>query len=119
GGQDIVIGLHLIRLGTAGPTMKAVDLRQIPEAEAAAASREWRLLGRLAKGRIGARKADCVTVRHSDPAGPFLYRGRPRLRLPGGRYRLNFCFRAGQPRMVSQPVLAVEVVTRNRRLGIL
>ena len=100
GGQDIVIGLRLIRLGNAGLTIKAVDLRQITEAEAAPAPREWRLLGRLSKGRIGAREADCVTVRHSDPAGRFLYGGRPRLRLPRGRYRLSFCCRAGQPRMV-------------------
>ena len=118
GGQDIVIGLHLLRLGNAGLTIKAVDLRQITEAEAAPAPREWRLLGRLAKGRIGARKADCVTVRHSDPAGPFLYGGRPRLRLPTGRYRLSFCCRAGQPRMASQPVLGVEVIARNRSLRI-
>jgi hypothetical protein len=116
GGQDIVIGLQLHRLRNAGLNIKAVDVRQISAAEAALATREWRLLGRLSKGRIGARKADCVTVRHSDPAGPFLYGGRPRLRLPGGRYRLRFCCRAGQPRMASQPVLGVEVIARNRSL---
>ena len=118
GGQDIVIGLQLHRLRNAGPTIKAVDLHQISAAEAAPAAREWRLLGRLSKGRIGARKADCVTVRHSDPAGPFLYGGRPRLRLPRGRYRLSFYCRAGQPRMASQPVLGVEVIARNRSLRI-
>ena len=116
GGQDIVIGLRLLRLGNAGLTIKAVDLRQITEAEAAPALREWRLLGRLSKGRIGARRADCVTVRHSDPAGPFLYGSRARLRLPVGRYRLRFCCRAGQPRMASQPVLGVEVIAKNRSL---
>ena len=118
GGQDIVIGLQLHRLRNAGLTIKAVDLRQITATEAALAAREWRLLGRLSKGRIGARKADCVTVRHSNPAGPFLYGGRPRLRLPGGRYRLSVCCRAGQPRMASQPVLGVEVIARNRSLRI-
>ena len=118
GGQDIVIGLQLHRLRNAGLTIKAVDLRQITATEAALAAREWRLLGRLSKGRIGARKADCVTVRHSDPAGPFLYGGRPRLRLPGSRYRLSVCCRAGQPRMASQPVLGVEVIARNRSLRI-
>jgi hypothetical protein len=118
GGQDIVIGLQLHRLRNAGLTIKAVDLRQITATEAALAAREWRLLGRLSKGRIGARKADCVTVRHSDPAGPFLYGGRPRLRLPGGRYRLSVCCRAGQPRMASQPVLGVELIARNRSLRI-
>ncbi len=118
GGQDIVIGLRLLRLGNAGLTIKAVDLREITEAELAPVPREWRLLGRLSKRRIGARKAGCVTVRHSDPAGPFLYGGRPRLRLPRGRYRLSFCCRAGQPRNVSQPVLGVEVTARNRSLRI-
>jgi hypothetical protein len=118
GGQDIVVGLHLLRLANAGLTIKAVDLRQITEAEAAPAPREWRLLGRLAKGRIGARRADGVTVRHSDPAGCFLYGGRPRLRLPRGRYRLSFCCRAEPPRLVSQPVLGVEVIARSRSLRI-
>ena len=115
GGQEIVIGFHLIRLDTTRPTVKAVDLRQITEAEAAPAPREWRLLGRLSKGRIGARKADCVAVRHSEPAGCFLCGGRPRLRLPTSRYRLNVCCRAGQPRVVSQPVLAVEVISTKGR----
>jgi hypothetical protein len=118
GDQDIVIGLQLHRFRNAGLTIKAVDLRQISEAEAVPAPREWRLLGRLSKGRIGARKADCMTVRHSDPAGCFLSGGRPRLRLPTGRYRLKFCCRAGQPRNVSQPVLGVEVIARTRSLSI-
>jgi hypothetical protein len=118
GGQDIVIGLQLHRLRNAGLTIKAVELRQITATEATPAAREWRLLGRLSKGRIGAGKADCVTVRQSDPAGPFLYGGRPRLRVPGGRYRLSVCCRAGQPRMASQPVLRVEVIARNRSLRI-
>jgi hypothetical protein len=115
GGQDIVIGFHLIRLGNAGLTIKAVHLRELTAAEAAPAPREWRLLGRLAKGRIGVRQVNGVTVRHSDPAGPFLYGGRPRLRLPSGRYRLSFCCRAGPPRMVSQPVLGVEVISAKVR----
>jgi hypothetical protein len=115
GGQDIVIGLRLVRLGSAGLTMRAVDLKQITKAEAASAPRQWRLLGRISKARIGARKADCVTVRHSEPAGPFLYGSRPRLRLPRGRYRLSVCCRAGQPRMASQPVLGVEVISAKAR----
>jgi hypothetical protein len=118
GGEDIVIGLHLRRLGNAGLTIKAVDVRQITEAEAAPKSRQWRLLGRLSKGRIDAREADCVTVRHPDPVGCFLSGVRPRLRLPSGGYRLSFCCRAGQPRMVSQPVLRVEVIARTRPLRI-
>src|ERR1700726_4812060 len=118
GGQDIVIGLQLHRLRNAGLTIKAVDLRQITATEAALAAREWRLLGRLSKGRIGARKADCVTVRHSDPAGLFLYGGRPRLRVPRGRYRLSVCCRGGQRRRASRPVLGVEVIAGNRSLRI-
>ena len=118
GGRDIVIGFRLLRLANAELTIKAVDLRQITEAETAPAPREWRLLGRLAKGRIADRKAHCVTVRHSDPAGCFLYGGRPRLRLPKGRYRLSFCCRAEAPRLVSQPVLGVEVIAMSRSLRI-
>ena len=118
GGQDIVVGLRLRRLSNAGLTIKAVDLREITEAEAAPSPRVWRVLGRLATGRIGAREADCVTVRHSDPAGCFLHGGRPRLRLPTGQYRLNFCCRAQQPRTVSHAVLAVEVIARTRSLRI-
>ncbi len=118
GGQDIVIGLHLRRLGNARLTIKAVDLREITEAEAAPKRREWRLLSRFSKGGMGACKADCVTVRHSDQAGCFLYGSRPKLRLPTGRYRLSFCCRAGQPRMASQPVIGVEVIARNRALRI-
>jgi hypothetical protein len=118
GGRDIVVGLRLLRLSNAGLTIKAVDIGEIAEAEAAPSPRVWRLLGRLAKGTIAASEADCVTVRHSDPAGCLLYGGRPPLRLPSGRYRLSFCCRAGQPRMVSQPVLAVEVIARTRSLRI-
>jgi Polysaccharide biosynthesis enzyme WcbI len=116
GGQDIVIGLRLHRLGNSGLTIKAVDVKQTTEA--ASLPRVWRLLGRLAKGRIGARESDCVTVRHSDPAGCFLSGVRPRLRLPSGRYRLSFCCRAGSPRTVSQPVLGVEVIARSRSFRI-
>jgi hypothetical protein len=119
GGQDIVIDLRLIRFCNAGLTIRSANFREIAETEPVpAAAREWRLLGRLAEGRIGVREADCVTVRHSDPAGWFLRGGRPRLQLPTGRYRLNFCCQAGQPQMVSQPVLAVEVIARTRSLRI-
>ncbi|HMD64114.1 MAG TPA: WcbI family polysaccharide biosynthesis putative acetyltransferase [Stellaceae bacterium] len=117
GGQDIVLGLRLLYLGNAGLAIRAVDLRQVSAAKAASSPpREWRLLGRLAKGRIGRIEADCVTVRHSDPAGCLLYGGRPRLQLPMGRYRLSFCCQARQPRKVSQPVLRVEVIARTRGL---
>ena len=116
GGQDIVIDLRLHRLGNSGLTIKAVDVKQTTEATPS--PRVWRLLGRLAKGRIGARESDCVTVRHSDPAGRFLSGVRPRLRLPSGRYRLSFRCRAGSPRTVSQPVLGVEVIARSRSFRI-
>jgi len=119
GGQDIAIGLRFIHLGNAGLTINAVDLRQTAKtATSTAPPREWRLLGRLAVARIGAREADCVTVRHSDPAGCLLYDGRPRLHLPTGRYRLSFRCRAGQPREISQPVLGVEVIAGTRSLRI-
>ena len=62
GGEDIVIGLHLRRLGNAGLAIKGVDVRQMTAAGAAPKSRQWRLLGRLSKGRIGVRQADGVAV---------------------------------------------------------
>ncbi|HEY1432054.1 MAG TPA: WcbI family polysaccharide biosynthesis putative acetyltransferase, partial [Stellaceae bacterium] len=113
GGQDVAIGLHIIHLGNAGLTINAIDLQQTAEASAAPL-REWRLLGRLAVGRIGAREADGVTVRQSDPAGCLLYGGRPRLQFSTGRYRLRIRCRAGQIRSPSQPVLGVEVIARTR-----
>jgi hypothetical protein len=118
GSQDIVVGLHLRRFHNAGLTIKAVDVRQITDAEVAPKSRHWRLFGRLSKGPIGAREADCVTVRRPDPVGCFLSGVRPRLRLPSGQYRLSFCCRAGQPRMESQPVVGVEVISRTHSLRI-
>jgi len=114
-GQDIVIGFRFFHLGNGGLTMRAADLRQATEAEASSIpAREWRLLGRLAIGRIGVRETGCVTVRHSDPTGCLLYGGRPRLQLPIGRYRLSICCRADQLRNPSQPVLGVEVIARTR-----
>src|SRR5262249_44046511 len=79
--------------------------------------REWQLLGRLAKGTIGRREVDCVSVRQVEPANCLLYGGRPDLHLPSGRYRLSFRCRAGSPRIGPQPVLGVEVVARNRSPG--
>jgi Polysaccharide biosynthesis enzyme WcbI len=115
GGQDIVIGIRILHFGNAGLTVRAIELRDVPEAAAAPLPlREWRLLDRLGTGQIGSPEADSVTVRQSDPPGRFLYGGRPRLQLPAGRYRLSFRCRAGQPREPSQPVLAVEAIVRPR-----
>jgi hypothetical protein len=115
-GRDIVVSLCFLHLGNAGLTIRAADLRQAAEAEAASIpAREWRLLGRLAIGRIAARETGCVTVRRSDPVGCLLYGGRPRLQLPTGRYRLSIRCRADQIRNPSQPVLGVEVIARTRR----
>jgi len=108
-GQDIVIDLRLLHLGNAGLMVRAVDLRQISEA-APASRREWCLLGRMATSRSGTREADCVIVRQSKRAGCFLYGRRPGLQLTSGRYRLNVFCRPEQPRDLSQPALAVEVV---------
>jgi len=117
GGQEVMFGFRFVHLGNADLTIRAVDLRQTSEEEAAPAlPREWRLLGRLAKGTIGRREADCVSVRAAEPPKPLLYGGRPALRLPSGQYRLSFCCRAGAPRLPSEPVLGVEVVARKRSL---
>jgi hypothetical protein len=117
GGQEVMFGFRFVHLGNADLTISAVDLRQASEEEfAPALPREWRLLGRLAKGTIGTREADCVSVRAAEPPSALLYGGRPDLRLPSGRYRLNFCCRTGAPRRPSEPILGVEVIARRRSL---
>src|SRR5712692_7523717 len=117
GGQEVVFGFRFVHLGNADLTISAVDLRQASEAESAPTlPREWRLLGRLAKGTIGRREANCVSVRRDEPPSALLYGGRPDLRLPSGRYRLSFCCRTGAPRLPSEPILGVEVIARKRSL---
>jgi Polysaccharide biosynthesis enzyme WcbI len=117
GGQEVVFGFRFVHLGNADLTIGSVDLRQASEEEAVSTPpREWRLLGRLAKGTIGTREADCVSVRRDEPPNTLLYGGRPNLQLPGGQYRLSFCCGAGAPRLPSEPVLSVEVIARKRSL---
>jgi hypothetical protein len=119
GGQEIVIGLRFLHFGNAALSIKAVNLRQAFEANVTAPPlREWRMSGRLALGPIAAQEVDGVTVRHSDPPGRLVYGPRPPLRLPAGRYRLNFRCRADQARDLSRPVLTVEIIARKRSLGI-
>jgi hypothetical protein len=78
-----------------------------------AAARQWRVLYRLEKTAIGTRGADgAVSVRRRERAGAFLFG--PFWWLPGGRYRLGFRCRAGQPRFAGQPVLGVEIIALNR-----
>jgi Polysaccharide biosynthesis enzyme WcbI len=111
GGQEFVFGFRFFHLGNAGLAISAAEVRRA-EKEEAVPPPEWRLLGRLAKGRIGARGADGVTVRQAEPAGCLLYGGRPILPLPEGRYRLSFCCRPGVPQNASRPVLEVEVIAK-------
>ena len=119
GGQDIVIGLRIFHLGNARLIIRAVDLRRLTAAQAASAPlRHWRLFGRCAKGRIGAREGEWVVVRHADPPGCLLYSRRPWLQLPAGLYRLTFRCRSGRTRDASKPVLRVEAVARNRSFSI-
>ena len=116
GGQEVLFGFRFLHLGNAGFTITAVDLRRLAdEAPAWRQPREWRLLGRLVKGRIGAREAEGVSVRQSEPAGLLLYGGRPKLRLPAGRYRFSFYCHAGAPRTSSQPALGTEIAVTGRR----
>jgi hypothetical protein len=117
-GEEVLFGFRFLHLANADLSIGAVDLRLVsPEEAAPETPREWRLLGRLVKGRIGTREADGATVRADEPAKRLLYSGRPDLRLPSGRYRLIFRCRAGSPRIASQPVLGVEIVARTRGLG--
>jgi Polysaccharide biosynthesis enzyme WcbI len=118
GGQEVLFGFRFLHLGNSDLTITSVDLQRVADAAALDwQPNEWHLLGRLVKGRIGLREADSVSVRQTEPAGLLLYGGRPRLRLSEGRYRLTFSCHAGAPRIASQPVLAVEIVARKRRLG--
>jgi hypothetical protein len=117
GGQEVMFGFRFVHLGNADLTIGAVDLRQASEEEfSPALPREWRLLGRLTKGTIGTREADCVSVRAAEPPKTLLYGGRPDLRLPSGRYRLSFCCRTGASLLPSEPILGVEVIARRRSL---
>jgi hypothetical protein len=117
GGQEVMFGFRFVHLGNADLTISSVELRQATEEESAPASaREWRLLGRLTKGTIGRREADCVSVRRTEPPSALLYGGRPDLGLPRGRYRLSFCCRTGAPHLPSEPILGVEVIARRRSL---
>src|SRR5207248_5762450 len=75
--------------------------------------RQWPVLSRLEKGRIGTRNAGgSVSVRRRERADTLLFG--PFWRLPCGRYRLSFRCRAERARMPSQPVLGVEAIVLNR-----
>src|SRR5882672_5750612 len=75
--------------------------------------REWRVLHRLEKGRIGKRHADgSISVRRRERADTLLFG--PFWRLPCGHYRLSFRCRVERPRLASQPVLGVEIIIQNR-----
>src|SRR6516225_2576438 len=118
GGQEVLFGFRFLHLGNSGLTITAVDLQRVADHAATDwQPNEWRLLGRLVKSRIGVREAGSVSVRQAEPAGLLLYGGRPQLRLSEGRYRPTFSCHVGTPRSASQPVLAVEIATRRRRLG--
>ena len=94
----------------AGLAAGAVDSARTEEVRAPP---HWRLLDRLEKTAIGARKPDGVTtVRRREPAGCLLYG--PYWQLPSGAYRLDFRCRSGEPRLPSAPVLGVEVIAMNR-----
>src|SRR6516225_9361382 len=91
GGQEVLFGFRFLHLGNSGLTITAVDLQRVADDAAIDwQPNEWRLLGRLVKGRIGVREAGSVSVRQTEPAGLLLYGGRPELRLSEGRYRLAF-----------------------------
>jgi polysaccharide biosynthesis acetyltransferase WcbI-like protein len=73
----------------------------------------WRLLGRLEKTAIGARRAGGVTtVRRREPAGCLLFG--PYWQLRAGRYRLSFRCRPGKARLPKEPVIGIEVIAMNR-----
>ena len=52
-GQEVVLGFRFVHFGNADLAITAVELRRVAEEVVAPPPREWRLLGRLAKGTIG------------------------------------------------------------------
>ena len=116
GGQDIVIGLRFIHLGNAALTITAVELRQVAADEAAPPPREWRLLGRLAKGpdrRSRSRLRDGSADR---TGGPVALRRSAQFAALRGPIPAEFLLPGGAAATsVSQPVLAVEVIARTDR----
>lgn len=105
---------RFFHLGNADLAITGVELARLAQPPPPAA-RQWRMLGRLEKARIGARDRDgVVTVRRGEPAGCLLYGGWPYLRLPRGAYRLVLRARSGEPRFSGQPVLGIEIFGRSR-----
>ncbi|HYZ42512.1 MAG TPA: WcbI family polysaccharide biosynthesis putative acetyltransferase, partial [Stellaceae bacterium] len=101
GGQDVVVDLRLVHLANADLTITTVELRQVVEKEAEPTiSWEWRLLGRLRKGKAGACELRGV---------------QSGLRLAEGRYQLTVRGEGGVSQSNSVPAFEVQVVTETRR----
>ena len=113
GGEEVVFSFRFVHFGNADLMIHTVELKEVAtEKTEHRPPREWRLFGRLVKGRIGTCRDDRVTARQSEPANTLLYGVQPHLQLSAGRYRLNFWCRTGSPRRGSEPVLAVEITAR-------
>jgi Polysaccharide biosynthesis enzyme WcbI len=114
-GDEARLEFRFFHLGNADLAITAVDLRGLgAEAVRPSPVRRWRMLGRLERTAIGKRTRNGIAVRRAKSAGCVLDGGRPFLQLPRGCYRLCFKCVADIPRMASEPVLGVEVVTRRR-----
>ena len=115
-GNEARFEFRFFHLGNADFRLTAVDLRSVPENEAAEPDpHRWRLLGRLSKGWTGFRqRSGAVAARRYAPARPLLYGGWPYLRLTSGPYRLTLRYRAGRMPRGDRPVLAVEAIGGSR-----
>lgn len=88
-GADAPFDIRLHHLGNADLTIASVDLIWLGEEWDVTPARQWRLLGRMRKARIGIESPAGVSVSASELSGALLSALRPPLRLAAGHYRLS------------------------------
>lgn len=111
-GADAPFDIRLHHFGNAALTIDAVDLVKLDDNGTPPAAARWRLLGRLAKGRIGTRERDGVAVDRGEPPGRLLFERRASLQLPAGRYRLSLAGELDEAFDAHQPLLLVTLTAR-------
>jgi hypothetical protein len=113
-GADAPFDIRLYHFGTAALTIAAVDLIKLDDDDdGAAPAARWRLLGRLAKGRIGRQDRDGIAVGRDEPPGRLLFDRRASLQLPAGRYRLSIAGEVCDAGDAQQKLLQVTLTARS------
>lgn len=112
---------RFFHLGNADLTIAAVTVEALAEDQdedepPPLTESRWRLLGRLQTSWRARRGGEGgIAVWRRAPAGCAAFGLWPLLRLPRGTYRLRVAGRIGTPRQAGQPVLAIEILGRNKR----